>query len=514
MMSRYKIIHKNSFRLINTQISSLLKNKNLVKNKAFINGSWVESTLNASTFDVKNPANGELLAQVPKMKVDDAEKACFGAFNAWKTWKNTTPAMRSSLLYKMADLMVQNIDDLAKIITLEAGKPLAESKGEILYAASFYKFFAEEARRTYGTIIPSNVKGRSELVFKQSVGPAALITPWNFPSAMITRKVGAALAAGCTVVIKPSEETPLSALALAAIAEEAGIPAGVFNCITVDRSDISSIGNYLCHSENIRKISFTGSTAVGKILSRESTNTMKRVSMELGGNAPFIVFDDADIDVAIKALLASKFRNAGQTCISSNRILVQGKIYNEFSEKLTMRVKALNVGNGLIEGTLMGPLINNQGLNKVSRQVQDCKDKGGNILYGGFEIEALNSKGGSFYSPTVITNVTQQMLPAIEETFGPIAPLMKFDTEDEAVTIANGTRFGLAAYACTKDLARAFRLAESIETGMLGINEGAISQDSTPFGGIKESGLGREGSFMGIDEYLETKFVCMGHGSQ
>ena len=524
------------------EASSIFANTSLWRpGRGYINGEWTTGS-SKGEFGVKNPATGGIIASLPKMTASDVNDAADVAFRVWNdSWKSSTPAQRSAILMKMYNLMIDNVDDLGKIITLEAGKPFSESKGEILYAASMYKFFAEEARRSYGTIIPSNIKGRSELVFKQSIGPAALITPWNFPSAMVTRKVGAALAAGCSVVIKPSEETPMSALALCAIAEEAGLPAGVMNCLTVDRPETVDVGNAMCHSNKFRKLSFTGSTNVGKLLMRECASTVKKVSMELGGNAPFIVFNDADMDIAIKALLASKFRNAGQACIASNRILVQSKIYDEFADRFSTKVSRLKLGYGLDDGVTMGPVINKQGLEKISRQVEDCKNKGGKIitmftitflliflqymhiyiflhalnvsgsvLCGGSESENLNKTGGTFFRPTVIRDVTLDTLPAVEETFGPMAPLMMFEEEEEAISIANDSPYGLAAYACTNDLGRAFRLADQIETGMLGINEGAISQDSTPFGGIKESGLGKEGSFLGMDEYMESKFVCMG----
>ena len=491
--------------------SSIFTNTSLWKpGKCYVNGKWITATSN-DEFEVKNPANGDIIASVPKMTCTNVHEAADIAFDVWKnSWKMTTPAQRSAILMKMYHLMMDNIDDLAKIVTLEAGKPFAESKGEVIYAASMYKFFAEEARRSYGTIIPSNVKGRTELVFKESIGPAALITPWNFPLAMITRKVGPALAAGCTTVIKPSEETPMCALALCVIAEEAGLPAGVMNCLTIDRSDTNDAGNAFCHNKKFRKLSFTGSTHVGKILMKECASNVKKVSMELGGNAPFIVFNDANLDIAIRALMASKFRNAGQACIASNRILIQSKVYDEFAELFSSKVRRLKMGYGLDDGVTMGPVINQQGLMKVSMQVEDCKSKGGNIICGGNQSDKLNKTGGTFFQPTVIRDVTLDTLPVVEETFGPMAPLMMFENEEEAIQIANDTPYGLAAYACTSDLGRAFRLANEIETGMLGINEGAISQDSTPFGGVKESGLGKEGSFMGMDEYMESKFVCMG----
>eukprot|EP01038_Epipyxis_sp_PR26KG_P006583 gene6583-9049_t len=485
-------------------------NKNLVTGKGFINGKFTVGS-STETFPVYNPANGQEICSLPKMKAVDASNAIQASDVAWKRWKSTSYVERSKFLRNMADLMRENIDDLATLITLEAGKPFSDSKGEILYAISFYDYYAEEARRIKGEIIESPNKNRRLFALRQSVGPAALITPWNFPSAMITRKVGPALAAGCTVVIKPSEDTPLSALALCSIAEQAGIPPGVINCLTVARDDVIDVGSTLCNSNLIRKVSFTGSTAVGKWLMRESASTVKRISLELGGNAPFIIFDDADLEIALNSLMIAKFRNAGQACISSNRILVQRGVYDKFSAMLAEKVnKNLICGDGFDKSTTLGPLINSQGLAKVKSHVDDCVAKGAKILTGGSVNHELNAQGGLFFNPTVMTNVNKTMLPYYQETFGPIVPLIPFDTEEEAVNMANDTQFGLASYACTKDMARAWRLTESLEAGMIGINEAAISLDSTPFGGVKESGIGREGGHYGLDEYLEVKYVCMG----
>eukprot|EP00604_Paraphysomonas_vestita_P003478 CAMPEP_0174819924 /NCGR_PEP_ID=MMETSP1107-20130205/3392_1 /TAXON_ID=36770 /ORGANISM="Paraphysomonas vestita, Strain GFlagA" /LENGTH=416 /DNA_ID=CAMNT_0016034247 /DNA_START=190 /DNA_END=1440 /DNA_ORIENTATION=+ len=407
----------------------------------------------------------------------------------------------------MSDLMHHYIDDLAHIITIEAGKPLAEARGEVLYAASFFEFYGEEAKRIYGDIIPPIIHGRKYLTIKQPVGPAAMITPWNFPSAMITRKLAPALAAGCTATIKPAEETPLSAFAICAIANEAGLPPGVLNVVTVAREDVQSIGKHFCNSHLYRKISFTGSTNVGKWLMQESASTVKKLSLENGGNAPFIVFDDADLELAVKAVLAAKFRNAGQTCVCANRIFVQDSIYDKFADMLTEKVSAYRCGNGLHSSTTMGPLINRAGLEKTKRHVEDCVSKGAIVRCGGHEHYELNKNGGNFFVPTVLTEVTPAMKPYYEETFGPIAPLFRFKTDKEAIQLANDTRAGLAGYACTSNLSRAFHVAEALECGLVGINEGAISNEVIPFGGMKESGIGREGGRQGIDAFVETKYI-------
>eukprot|EP00596_Hydrurales_sp_CCMP1899_P003905 CAMPEP_0119043564 /NCGR_PEP_ID=MMETSP1177-20130426/23398_1 /TAXON_ID=2985 /ORGANISM="Ochromonas sp, Strain CCMP1899" /LENGTH=448 /DNA_ID=CAMNT_0007011917 /DNA_START=303 /DNA_END=1649 /DNA_ORIENTATION=+ len=445
------------------------------------------------------------------MTSTDVEIAASSSFEAWKSWKRTLASDRSKILRRMSLLMKENIDDLAYIMTLESGKPLSEAKGEVNYARSFYDYYAEEAVRIKGDMMESSFKGQKMFTIKQSIGPAALITPWNFPQAMITRKVSAALAAGCTVVIKPSEETPLSALALCAIAEEAGVPKGVINCLTVSREEVQEVGLALCHNDLIRKISFTGSTNIGKWLMRESASTVKRTSMELGGNAPFIVFEDADLQVAVKALIATKFRNAGQACIASNRILVHEKIYEKFSNMLAEKVAKMKIGNGLENGTSIGPLINAQALAKITRHVEESVALGAKLLVGGPVDPKINEKGAFFYNPTVLTNMTLEMTPMIEESFGPICPILMFKTEEEAINIANSTKFGLAGYACTNDMSRTFRLTEALEFGMIGINGANLSSASTPFGGVKESGIGREGGHWGLDEYLEVKYVGVGY---
>lgn len=438
--------------------------------------------------------------------------AAVAAMEAWPKWKGRTCKERSAVIANMANLMKKYSDELAEIITLESGKALPEAKGEVGYALSFYEYYAEEAKRMTGEVIPQPVNGRRLIATKESVGPAGIITPWNFPSAMITRKAGAALAAGCSVVIKPSEETPLSATALCAIAEEAGLPPGVMNVLPTARAQASAVGEALCTSPHIRKVSFTGSTNVGKLLLSHCAQGVKKVSMELGGNAPFLVFDDADLDVAVTALMAAKFRNSGQTCIAANRILVQRSVHGEFVTKLLSKVEKLKVGLGLEPGTTMGPLINAGGLAKVQGQVAACVAAGATVRIGGSPHEELNASGGTFFNPTVLTDVTPDMLPFSQETFGPLAPICIFDTEEEAVALANDTPFGLAAYACTQDLARAWRLSETLDAGMIGLNEGAISSELAPFGGVKESGLGREGSHNGMDEYCEVKYVCFGLG--
>lgn len=499
-----------NLRVRGTRLFSLsVKNKDLWRSSGFINGKFLPETDN--TFDVRDPSNGALLQKLPRMNSQDASHACSVANDAFHKFKKTTGNERSKILRRMADLMLVHSEDLASIITLESGKPMAESRGEVAYAHSFYEWYAEEARRFSGEIMQAPVKGRRMLSIKQPVGPAGLITPWNFPSAMITRKVGPAIAAGCTVVIKPSEETPLSALALCAIAEMANVPPGVINCLTVGRDEVKGVGLAMCHDQFLRKISFTGSTAVGKWLMRESASTVKKVSLELGGNAPFIVFNDADLEVAANALMFAKFRNAGQACIAANRVLVQEGVYKQFCDLMASKVQsALVLGHGLEKTTTMGPLINSAGLDKVSRHVQDCIRLGAKAITGGSHHHAFNAAGGSFFQPTVLTDVTLAMTPMLEESFGPVCPIMSFKTEDEAIRIANDTTAGLAGYAFTQDLSRAFRVSEGLDFGMVGINEGAISSYIAPFGGVKESGLGREGGVVGLEEYLETKYICLG----
>lgn len=491
---------------------ALLKNPHLWRTSGFVDGAFasVATAGERGTFAVHNPANGKVLAELPRMDEREVEVASVAASRAWLSWRQTTAKDRSKVLQKMAALMEHYRDDLATILTLEAGKPLAEAKGEINYAMGFVELYAEEGKRVSGQTIQPPLKGRRLLTMRQPVGPCALITPWNFPSAMITRKLAPALAAGCTVVIKPADLTPLSALALCVIAQEAGVPPGVVNCLTVGKEQVEAVGGALCRQPLLRKLSFTGSTAVGKWLMRESAGTVKRLSLELGGNAPFLVFDDACIDTAVAALLTCKFRNAGQTCISANRVLVQAGIYDAFAAALARKVQALKVGNGLDAGVTSGPVINAAGLAKVARHVHDCVSKGAVVAAGGEAHAALNAIGGTFFSPTVLIGATADMLPFHEETFGPVAVLLRFETEEEALRIANDTPFGLAGYACTRDLGRAWRVAEGLECGLVGVNEGAISYVEAPFGGMKESGVGREGGAWGIDEYLETKYVCFG----
>jgi succinate-semialdehyde dehydrogenase / glutarate-semialdehyde dehydrogenase len=485
-----------------------LQHKALWQTTSYINGKF--SADSDSQFDVMNPSNGEIIASCPRQGKHDVDVATAAATAAQQTWKSTTAKQRATLLVKIADLVDEHKEDLARILTLESGKPLAEARGEINYANSFFRLYAEEATRAHGEVLQPNVKGRRMMTIKQPIGPVALITPWNFPSAMITRKLAPALAAGCTSVIKPAELTPLSALALCAIVHEAGVPPGVVNCLTVGREEVIEVGGSMCHHPDLRKLSFTGSTAVGKWLYRESSETVKKLSLELGGNAPFIVFDDADIPIAVTALINAKFRNTGQTCISSNRIFVQAGIYDEFASALADKVKNIKCGDGFNSDNTAGPLINALGLKKVSDQVEDCLALGATVLLGGEPIHELNAKGGTFYKPTILTNVTPSMRPYFEETFGPVASLFRFETEEEVIQLANDTPFGLAAYAMTTNLSRAFRISEALESGMVGINEGAISSDAIPFGGVKQSGIGREGGHWGLDEYLELKYICMG----
>ncbi|GJL84900.1 MAG: NAD-dependent succinate-semialdehyde dehydrogenase [Micavibrio sp.] len=477
-----------------------LNNKNLLKNAAYIDGSWVSGT---HTFDVLNPANGLKVGEVPDMGTAETKLAIEVAEQAMPDWAALTAKARAVVLRKWADLMVANADDLAMIMTAEQGKPLAESKGEVIYGASFLEWFGEEGKRAYGETIPSPIANARILTIKQPVGVCAAITPWNFPSAMITRKVGPALAAGCSVVCKPAEDTPLSALALAVLAEEAGVPAAVFNVVTT--SDAATVGKELCDNPIVRKLSFTGSTEVGKILMAQCAGTMKKLSLELGGNAPFIVFDDADIDAAVEGAVICKYRNAGQTCVSANRFFVQEGVYDEFADKLAAKVKDFKVGDGAEEGTVIGPLINLKAVEKVKDHVKDAISKGGEIILGGGE----HSLGGTFFEPTVVKNVTTEMKFSQEETFGPLAPLFKFKNEKEAISLSNSTKYGLAAYFYSRDIGRVWRVAEALEFGMVAVNTGILSTEVAPFGGIKESGVGREGSKYGLDEYLEIKYILM-----
>ena len=476
----------------------------LTANKAYINGSWVDA-LSSKCYEILNPATGELLAQVPSMQGSDTEQAIAAANAALPAWRQRTAKDRSQILRRWFDLIMQHQDALATLMTQEQGKPLAEAKGEIAYAASFVEWFAEEAKRIDGEVLPGHQPDKRILVLKQPVGVVAAITPWNFPSAMITRKAAPALAAGCTMVLKPAPQTPLSALALAKLAEQAGIPAGVFNVVTADTDDARLVGDVLTASPIVRKLSFTGSTAVGIHLMQASAPTLKKLSLELGGNAPFIVFDDADLDAAVEGAIISKYRNAGQTCVCANRIYVQSGIYDAFTEKFAVAVKKLKVGSGIDAGVEIGPLIDLKAVEKVESHLKDALAKGGKLLLGGNR----HALGASFFEPTIITGATKEMRIAKEETFGPLAPLFSFENEEDVIQLANDTEFGLAAYFYARDLSRVWKVAEALEYGMVGINTGVISTEVAPFGGIKSSGLGREGSRHGIDEYLEMKYLCM-----
>lgn len=481
-----------------------LAQPNLLRNQSYINGQWVPAD-SGKTFAVTNPANGETIADLADCGADETTRAIEAADVALTTWRRKTAKERSLILRKWHQLILDNQEDLGKIMTLEQGKPLAEAKGEILYGASFIDWFADEARRIYGDVIPTFAEGKRVLTIKQPVGVVATITPWNFPNAMIARKIAPALAAGCTVVARPSKETPLSALALAELAHQAGVPEGVLNIIVGSSS--KDVGGVMTSHPTVRKLSFTGSTPVGKALQSQCSDTVKRTSMELGGNAPFIVFDDADIDAAIDGLMGCKFRNAGQVCISANRILVQDGIYDEFADKLTKRVAELKTGNGLEEDVKVGPLINKGAVEKVVELVDDAVKKGAQVTVGGHDSEQGDER---YYQPTVLTNVTDDMDVFSTEIFGPVAALYRFKTEDEAIERANNTPFGLASYFYSQGFSRIWRVSEALEYGMVGINEGGISTEVAPFGGIKESGNGREGSKYGIDDYVEIKYLCMG----
>ncbi|XP_055586105.1 glutarate-semialdehyde dehydrogenase [Uranotaenia lowii] len=484
----------------------------LQQDKAFVNGCWVGSR-SGQTFQVTNPANQEVICTVPDMDASDVNEAIEAAYNAFydKRWYNNTAKERAGMLKRWFQLMEDNKQEIAQLMTAESGKPIPESLGEVAYGNSFVEWFAEEARRIYGEIVPSPVPNRQLMLTRQPVGVAGLITPWNFPHAMITRKAAAALAAGCTVVIKPAEDTPLTALALTKLAEEAGFPKGVFNIITSSRKNAASIGELLCTSPKVAAISFTGSTEVGKLLYRHCASGIKRIGLELGGNAPFIVFKSADLDKAIAGAMGSKFRNCGQTCISANRFLIQDEVHDEFIAKLTDKLQALNIGNGCKDGIQIGPLINHAQLEKVKRFVADAKDKGGNIIYGGRHLTEI---GSLFFEPTIVTNLRDDMMLYNEEVFGPVVSVIRFKTEEEALRIANGTQRGLAGYFYSTDLNQVFRVSRLLETGMIGVNEGLISATEAAFGGIKESGIGREGSKFGIDEYVYIKYLCYGNLEQ
>ncbi|EFB71171.1 Succinate-semialdehyde dehydrogenase [NADP(+)] GabD [Providencia rustigianii] len=482
---------------------SLNTNSKLFRQQAYINGQWIDAKDN-SQFDVTNPANGEVIARVSNVGALETQQAIEAAEKALPAWRAKSAKERSQILNKWFRLMMENQKELALILSTEQGKSINESMGEIAYGASFIEWFAEEGKRTYGETIPSPLPGRRLVTIKQPVGVVAAITPWNFPNAMITRKVGPALAAGCTMVLKPAAETPLSALALAALGEEAGIPAGVFNI--VPGTDAKAIGAVMTSSPIVRKLTFTGSTRVGKLLMAQCADTVKKMSLELGGNAPFIVFDDADLDAAVQGALAAKFRNSGQTCVCANRILVQEGVYDEFASRLAKAVSALKIGPATQSDSEQGPLINQAAIDKVSEHIADAVAKGATVATGGKPA----TLGGLFFEPTVLVNVTESMKVAKEETFGPLAPLFKFRDEQEAINLANDTEFGLASYFYSRDIGRIYRVAEALESGMVGINEGIISNEVAPFGGIKQSGLGREGSRYGIEDYLEVKYLCFG----
>lgn len=482
-----------------------LQHPELLRDCAFIDGQWRPAD-NGATVAIANPATGERLGCVPDLAAAETHRAIDAANTAWPAWRALTAKQRSGILRQWFDLIVAHADDLALLMTSEQGKPLAEAHGEALYAASFVEWFAEEAKRAYGDIIPQTVAHQRLLVLKQPIGVCAAITPWNFPAAMITRKVAPALAAGCPVVVKPAEQTPLTALALAALAERAGFPPGVFNVITSSAAHAPLIGRVLTSHPTVRKLSFTGSTEVGRLLMAQCAPTLKKVSLELGGNAPFIVFDDADVDAAVTGAMASKYRNAGQTCVCANRLLVQAGIYETFAQKLAAEVSRLKVGAGTTAGVQQGPLIDQAALEKVEAHVADAVAHGARILTGG----QRHALGGTFFEPTVLADVTPAMRCAREETFGPVAPLFRFHDEAEAIALANATEYGLAGYFYARDLARIWRVAEALEYGMVGVNVGLIANEVAPFGGVKHSGIGREGSKYGIEEYLEIKYVCLG----
>ncbi|MGA4637684.1 NAD-dependent succinate-semialdehyde dehydrogenase [Pseudomonas solani] len=480
-----------------------LNDLNLLREQAYVNGQWIEAD-DEGRFSVTNPANGELIAEVASLGRAETARAIDAAQAALPAWRARTAKERSNILRTWYELIMANQDDLARLLSWEQGKPLTESRGEIAYGASFIEWFAEEAKRVYGDVIPHDKPGRRLVVIKQAIGVVAAITPWNFPNAMITRKVGPALAAGCTVVLKPASETPLSALALAELGERAGLPAGVLNIVTGTRS--REIGGELTGNPRVQKLSFTGSTGIGKLLMAQCAETIKKVSLELGGNAPFIVFDDADLDAAVQGALGSKFRNSGQTCVCTNRLLVQSGVHDEFARRLVAAVNALKVAPADEDGAQQGPLINAKAVEKIEEHIADALAKGATVLAGG----KRHALGGSFFEPTVLGDVTAEMLVARDETFGPLAPIFRFDTEEQAIALANDTEFGLASYLYTRDLGRAWRVSEALEYGMVGVNEGLISTEVAPFGGIKQSGLGREGSKYGIDDYIEQKYMCLG----
>jgi succinate-semialdehyde dehydrogenase / glutarate-semialdehyde dehydrogenase len=480
---------------------STLNDPSLLKTDALVGGEWLAGP---GRFDVTDPATGLKLADVANLGATETEAAIAAAERAWPIWRAKTAKERGAVMMKWFALLHQHADDLARIMTAEQGKPLAEARGEVVYGASFIEWFAEEARRVYGETIPTTDNNKRYLVIRQPIGVCAAITPWNFPIAMITRKVAPALAAGCPVVIKPAEATPLSALAVAELAQRAGMPAGVINIVTADGAQSIAVGKVLCASDAVRHLSFTGSTEVGRILAAQCAPTIKKISLELGGNAPFIVFDDADLDSAVEGAMVSKYRNAGQTCVCANRFYVQAGIYDRFVEKLAAKAQGIKVGNGFEAGVNQGPMIDDDAVAKVESHVADATAKGARVVVGGQRI------GERFYQPTVLSGVTSEMLCAREETFGPVAPVFRFETEAEAIQLANNTEFGLASYFYSRDIGRIFRVGEALEYGMVGINTGLISTAEVPFGGVKQSGLGREGARQGMDDYVEVKYLCLG----
>ncbi|WP_454721310.1 NAD-dependent succinate-semialdehyde dehydrogenase [Delftia acidovorans] len=480
-----------------------LRDPSLLKNLCLIDGQWLAAD-DGSRIDVHNPATGESVGHVPRMGEAETQRAIAAAERAFALWKQQTAEARARLLHRWFELMMENQEDLALIMTSEQGKPLAESRGEIAYAASYVQWFSEEARRIYGSTVPAPWADKRIIVTKEPVGVCAAITPWNFPAAMITRKVAPALAAGCTIIVKPAQQTPLSALAMAELAQRAGIPEGVFSVIT---GSSRAIGGVLTASMAVRKLTFTGSTEVGRVLAEQCAPTLKKMSLELGGNAPFIVFDDADLDAAVEGAMASKYRNTGQTCVCANRLLVQDGVYDAFMARLKVAVQALKVGNGLEAGVGQGPLIDQAAVDKVEELVADAVKNGAEVVLGG----KRHALGGTFYEPTILANATDRMRIAREEVFGPVAPVFRFKTEEEAIRMANDTEYGLAAYFYARDVGRVWRVGEALEYGMVGINSGIISTAVAPFGGVKQSGMGREGGAAGIEEYLSTKYLCMGH---
>ncbi|MGG4604952.1 NAD-dependent succinate-semialdehyde dehydrogenase [Alcaligenaceae bacterium 429] len=474
----------------------------LFKQQAYINGQWVNAD-SGETLEVQNPATAEVIGTIPKMGAAETRRAIESAAEAFKLWRAKPAKARANILRKWFDLVMQNQEDLATIMTIEQGKPIAESRGEIAYGASYLEWYGEEAKRAYGDVIPGPAGDRRIVVTKEPIGVCAAITPWNFPSSMITRKVAAALAAGCSIVVKPATQTPYSAFALAVLAEEAGVPAGVFSVLT---GSASAIGGEMTSNPTVHKLSFTGSTEIGRLLMKQSAEQIKKVSLELGGNAPFIVFEDADLDAAVEGAMASKYRNTGQTCVCANRFYVHDSVYDAFAEKFVAAVKKLKVGNGMDDGVTQGPLIEQSAVDKIREHIADAVSKGGKVLTGGESDE----KGGLFFQPTVVANATADMIVAGEETFGPLAPLFRFKTDEEVIALANNTIYGLAAYFYSRDLSRVWRVAEGLEYGMIGINSGILSNEAAPFGGVKQSGVGREGSFYGLDDYMTVKYMLMG----